>query len=97
MSTDLDMRLKRVRRIVEEADEHGDIFTPTELELLLEDSQKLYTKESAKLIEILITRQLPAARAATNIHRTSLFKLETFQITDDDVEAVMEAYRAEGG
>jgi hypothetical protein len=84
-------RVERLRQYIDECKKHGDIFTPTELEHIVEDVEALFTPVVVDLVKLLIQQQLPAARRATPP------KLKTFPITDSDIAAIIAADRAEHG
>ena len=85
-------RVERLRQYIDECKKHGDIFTPTELEHIVEDVEVLFTPVVADLVKLLIQQQLPAARK-----RATPPKLKTFPITDADIAAIIAADRAEHG
>ena len=85
-------RIERLRQYVDECKKHGDIFTPTELEHIVDDVEALFTPVVVDLVKLLIQQQLPVVRG-----RVIPPKLTTFQITDDDVAAIIAADRAEHG
>lgn len=89
----VDARMLRLQQYIDECKKHGDIFTPTELEHIVEDVEALFTPVVRDLVKLLIQQQLPAARRTRAVPP----KLHTFQITDGDIAAIIEADRAERG